>query len=250
MNDLITINPDTDVITDVDVQDAFLRHGGLPVKGAEDAIDLIVRTNRLFGGNLVATLDRHRRGGVSWESSFVELPGYYRLTYEEVVTWTPENHKIAPHARFTLEELKAYLSIVRFQILWPEHAEEGTFESVLHPALAEFKFRIVQVKGLRACRDSYSGYRDNGGDPTGLADRMREEFPQARRVFHAGYVLDYCVGDTAIHCAEEGYESYVFEDATRSVDIPGANGEPGTVEIMRRKLAAAGVRVIQTSDVR
>ena len=95
----------------------------------------------------------------------------------------------------------------------------------------------------------YSAFKDMFGrkgievvdhDLTGW---LRER--QVERCFVVGLTGDCCVRDTALGAAREGFETFVVEDATRSV-VQGIEGW-GTA---RRKLESGGVVVIRSGDKR
>jgi len=238
----ILIDPTTDAVVNVDVQETFMPGGGLPVPGGDQIIPLVQRVNLLFPAHRrYFTLDKHPGGHISLASSYVGLPPGIKLTTQEVEKWTEANIRIAPHARFNLAQLQAYLQAVKFQILWPDHGIIGTTESCLHPALDDLPCRIVQIKGTDPCCDSYSALRDNLGRPTGLDNLLTQH--DAQRLFLTGLAFDFCVGFTALDAVKEGFEVFVIEDATRSVALPG------TVEKMRADLQAAGVKIIQSEHL-
>jgi len=241
-NQAVLIDPATDAVVNVDVQPTFMPGGGLPVADGHLIIPVVQRVTLLFPAHRrYFTLDKHPAGHISLASSYDGLAPGTKLTFEEAMKWTVDDHKIAPHARFTLAELQGYLGFVHFQILWPDHGIFGAAESRLHPDLDDAPCRIVLVKGSDPCCDSYSGLSDNLGRPTGLGQLLRED--GVKRLFLTGLAFDFCVGFTALDAAKEGFEVFLVEDATRPVALPG------TVEKMRADLAAAGVRVIQSEDL-
>lgn len=234
---------ETDALIAIDVQPTFMPGGGLPVPEGDQIIAAVRKVMNLFPRERrFATKDRHRRGHVSLASSYAELAPMTVLTSKMVAGWTEDQYCIVPHAKFTLNELKEYLSIVRAQVLWPDHAIEETTEAELHSAFTEDEFTHVLVKGLDPDCDSYSGFFDNLGRPTGLADILRQS--GIRRCFLVGLAFDYCVGWSAAGAQREGFEAYVIEDATRPVGYP-----VDSVEKMKASFAEEGVRLIQSSDL-
>jgi nicotinamidase/pyrazinamidase len=238
----ILIHPMTDAVVNVDVQKTFMPGGGLPVTDGHLIIPVVQRVNLLFPpGRRYFTLDKHPKGHISLASSYVGLAPGTKLTAEEVERWTDTDDRIAPQARFNLHHLRAYLSVVGFQVLWPDHGIIGAEESRLHPDLDDSPCRIVLVKGTDPRCDSYSALRDNLGRPTGLGDLLKQD--GVSRLFLTGLAFDFCVGWTALDAVKEGFEAVIVKDATRPV------GLPGTVEKMCADLAAAGVRVVQSEDL-
>ena len=254
MSQKIEILP-TDALLHVDVQTTFMPGGGLAVKDGDKILPAVLALHTRFDlcalqqdhdacCRIYATLDQHPYGHISLASSYVGLPPYMQLDERTVWGWTQKRHGIAPGALFDLHQLRKYLGEVKVQTLWPDHGIAGTAEADLHPRLYEAQghFDFVLVKGYEATCDSYSGFRDNLKQTTGLADTMRDH--GIERVFVDGLAFDFCVGWSALDAVAEGFaEVYVIEDATRSVDLPG------TVVKMRADLASAGVRLIRSTDI-
>lgn len=240
----VLIDPAADAVVNVDVQPTFMPGGGLPVTDGDKIIPVVQLVNLVFPPHRrYFTLDKHPRGHISLASSYVGLAPGTKLTFAEAMAWTSADHKIAPHAGFSLSELQGYLGLAQgqFQILWPDHGVIGTAESGLHPELDGLPCRTVLLKGTDPCCDSYSGLRDNLGRSTGLIERLKAD--GVRRLFLTGLAFDFCVGWTALDAIKEGFEAVIIEDATRSVALPG------TVENMRADLMVAGVRIVRSEDL-
>lgn len=272
---LVFVNPETDAVIDVDIDSAFMRRhvwdgktipaGGLPVRGGFEIIPVIKeRVHKVFPKRRrYRTIDRHRKGHVSWHTSFIGYQPKSVLTLPEVRLWTPSSHRIAPHARFTLPQLRDYLEELErqglerdgkpgagIQVLWDEHADPDTQEGQLHPALPAELYAYVQEKGLDDCCDSYSGLRDNLGRPTGLGERIIAD--GVENVFVDGLAWDFCVRWTAIN-AKRDYKFrnvYVILDATAAVDLPGNDEVAGSVAKTVIELTAAGVQFVTTDQLR
>lgn len=237
------INPETDALLVIDVQPTFMPGGGLSVFEGDKIVPIVENIFRFFPRTRrFATKDRHPRGHISLASSYSTFSPMVALTPQMIRNWSEQNHGLAPHAKFTLSELNDYLSVVGAQMLWSEHALEGTAEAELHPALVESDFAHVLIKGMDPKCDSYSGFFDNLGRPTGLSDILREA--GVRRCFFVGLAFDYCVGWSAEGAVKEGFEVIVIEDATRPVGYP-----PGRVTAMRASLERLGAKLIQSSEL-
>ena len=237
----LMIVPETDAVINVDVQPTFMPGGGLPVAGGDEIVSLVKRLSLLFPAERrYFTLDKHPIGHISLASSYNGLAPYTVLTPETVADWK-QAEKLSVSAKFRLDELRAYLSQVGTQTLWPDHGLFGTEEALLHPELRGLSARIILVKGADPRCDSYSGLRDNLRQPTGLGELLLRD--GVKRVFLTGLALDFCVGFTAIDARNEGLEVLVIEDATRAVALPG------TVEKMLAGFAVAGVRLVESEDL-
>lgn len=239
----LRVRPGKDALIDVDLQPTFMPGGGLPVADGDKILPVVKRVHRHFvRDQRFLTLDRHPRGHISLASSYVD-----RKPYEIIDLYDASKDsdiRPAPHALFTEKQAEQYHLIAHGQTLWPDHAIIGSGEDVLHRDIDSLAHIYVQVKGTDPLCDSYSGFRDNIGRPTGLAARIRARLPKVERVFLTGLAYDFCVGWTALDAIEEGFEAVVIKDATRPVNLPG------TVPLIEAKFAARRVRVIQSSDLR
>ncbi len=123
--------------------------------------------------------------------------------------------------------------------IWPVHCVAGTRGAEFHPDLVVEGPSVH--KGANG-EDGYSGFtmRDPvSGEtiPTPLASMIREA--GCNRVVVVGLALDYCVKDTALDAAADGFETSVLLDATLSVDLQPGDGDKAVAE-----LEQAGVAVV------
>ncbi len=243
MSERILIDPEVDAAVGIDLQKTFMPGGGLAIPGGDEIVELARRLLLLFRlERRYNSEDVHCKGHNSWASSYLGFPpNSHALTEEEVLAWAVGTAPIAPHANFTLESLREYLRNhpEHKQMLWSDHGDPDKAETQTHPRL-QVGFHFTQVKGDDPNCDSYSAFRDALGRPTGFHQILQG--CGVKRLFMFGLAFDYCVGFSALDAVEFGFEVYVVEDATRSVNNP-----PGSHERMRKNLLAAGVRLI-TSD--
>jgi len=199
----------------VDVQNGFISEAReLPVPGGAEVVPVINALMPLFPIR-VATQDWHPRDHLSFASQHAGKK---------------------PFDQGTLGGLP--------QTFWPDHCIQGTHGAELHPALDQTRIQAVIRKGYDPMVDSYSGFSDNAGrNPTGLDGYLRSR--SVTRIYVAGLALDYCVRWTALDARRLLPEAQVFVilDATRPVD-------PKTGEGAVRDLTRAGVRPIQSAEVR
>ena len=196
----------------VDMQNDFLPGGALAVAGGDQILGLI---NRLQGDFdlVVATQDWHPRGHGSFASSHAgRSPG-------EVIE---------------LEGLE--------QVLWPDHAVQGTEGAAFSTVLDQSKIARVFQKGSNPQVDSYSGFFDNGqrGD-TGLNDYLRSE--GVTDVYVVGLALDYCVKFTALDAQRLGFNTTLISDASRAVNLAPTDGADAIAT-----MADAGIRIATSSS--
>jgi nicotinamidase/pyrazinamidase len=213
---MIRLDPNTDILGVVDVQPTFMPGGELPVAGGHAVVPVINALLQHFRHGF-ATQDWHPRGHRSFASSH---PG--RAPFEAVpMPYGP-------------------------QVLWPDHALQGSVGAALHPELYMARIEVIVRKGYHPEIDSYSALFENDRTtPTGLEGWLRQR--GFRRVFLAGLAFDYCVAWSAEDAARTGFEVVVIEDACRGIGLPVAAGRT-TIDEARDRLAAAGVRIVQMAD--
>src|SRR6201993_4515327 len=187
-----SIKPDAkSALIVVDVQNCFVDGGTLPVKGGADVVPVI---NKLAGAfeNIVVTQDWHTPGHASFASTHAGKKPFEttQLPYGE-------------------------------QVLWPDHAVQGTRDAELHPDLDIPHAQLVILKGYHKNVDSYSVfYEADHKTDTGLTGYLRRR--GIDRVFLCGLATDYCVAWSALDARSEGFETYVIEDACRAIDLQGS----------------------------
>lgn len=129
------------------------------------------------------------------------------------------------------------------QVLWPIHCVQESFGAEFAPKLDRSRITQVFQKGTDPKIDSYSGFHDNGHrKSTGLAEWLREN--DVDTVYLMGLAADYCVKFTALDAIQEGFTTYLIEDATRGVELA-----PGDVAAAMEEMRAAGVRLIRSDEV-
>lgn len=174
----------------VDIQNDFVPGGALAVPAGDEIIPLVNDLQHSFD-LVVATQDWHPRSHKSFASS---------------------HSGKKPFEKIVLHGLD--------QILWPDHCIQGTVGAQLHTDLNANKVEGIFRKGMDQEIDSYSGFYDNGyKKTTGLAGYLRDR--KVQKVFVCGLAGDYCVFYTAKDALKENFETYIIEDATRSIDVNG-----------------------------
>ena len=214
---MIALDLETDILGAVDVQPTFMPGGELPVAQGDAVVPAI---NALLGRfrHAFATQDWHPPAHRSFASAH---PG--RAPFETV-------------------ELS-----YGTQVLWPDHAIQGTANAALHPALDLAKIEMIVRKGFHPHIDSYSAFFENDRTtPTGLDGWLRQR--GFRRLFLAGLATDYCVAWSAEDAVRLGYEVVLLEDACRGIGLPVAAGRT-TVDDARDRLLAAGVRFAAAAEI-
>ncbi len=213
---MLHIDPVTDMLAVIDVQPTFMPGGELPVAGGDAIVPLINHLLRERFATAFATQDWHPRGHLSFASAH---PG---ATPFEVVTM--------PYGP---------------QVLWPDHAVQGTGKAALHPALDQDRLQMILRKGSNRSVDSYSAFSENDRvTSTGLAGWLRAR--GVRRVFFCGLATDYCVSWSAEDAVANGFEAVLLEDACRGIGSVGADGRDSLM-LARQRMSAAGVALLETA---
>jgi nicotinamidase/pyrazinamidase len=211
------IDQTTDILGLVDVQPTFMPGGELAVADGDAVVPAINRLLRLFA-HAFATQDWHPQGHTSFASSH---PG--REPYETITM---------PYGP---------------QVLWPDHALQGSANAAMHRDVDLTKVEVIIRKGFDPDIDSYSTFFENDRrTSTGLDGWLRQR--GFRRIFLAGLATDFCVAWSAEDAMRLGYDVVVIEDACRGIGIPLAEGRT-TMDEARDRLTRLGVRFINSASI-
>jgi nicotinamidase/pyrazinamidase len=201
-----------DVLLIIDVQKDFCPKGALPVGHGDEVVPIINALARRFQ-HVVLTQDWHPSGHESFASSHPD-----KAPYDTIVV---------PYGT---------------QILWPDHCVQATAGAAFHDDLDIPHAELILRKGFRRSIDSYSAFHENDRrTPTGLAGYLRER--GLNRVFVAGLAFDFCVRYSAEDAATAGFETLVFENACRSIDVAGS------VSATLASFAELGIACVSTQAV-
>jgi nicotinamidase/pyrazinamidase len=174
----------------VDIQNDFTKGGKLEVPDGESIIP-IVNTLQNHFDLVVATQDWHPPSHKSFASNHIQKK---------------------PFDIVMLGELE--------QVLWPDHCVQGSSGAAFHPQLNTNKIEAIFRKGMDPEIDSYSGFYDNGHKKsTGLSGYLRER--HVNSVCVCGLAGDFCVFFTVKDAIQEGFKTFLIEDATRCISIEG-----------------------------
>ena len=211
------IDAETDILGLIDVQPTFMPGGELPVADGDAVVPVINRLMTRFV-HAFATQDWHPQGHASFASVH---PG--RQPYDTIDL---------PYGR---------------QVLWPDHALQGSANAALHRELDLARVEVIVRKGFRPMLDSYSAFFENDRKTaTGLDGWLRQR--GFRRLFLVGLATDFCVAWSAEDAARLGYDVTVIEDACRGIGIPTEAGRT-TLDEARERLTAKGVRFVGSREI-
>jgi nicotinamidase/pyrazinamidase len=191
MTDILTIDPDRDLLLVIDVQNDFCPGGALAVADGDAVVPAIGSLMPRFA-HVAFTQDWHPPGHRSFASAH---PG--RSPYETVPF---------PYGD---------------QTLWPDHCVQGTRGAAFHDGLDARRAELIVRKGFRPEIDSYSAFFENDRTtPTGLAGYLRER--GFTRVVMCGLATDFCVAYSAVDARRQGFEATVLLGASRAIDLGGS----------------------------
>jgi nicotinamidase/pyrazinamidase len=209
---LIKIHRETDMFVAIDVQNDFCPGGALPVVDGDAVVPRINGLSPKFA-HFVATQDWHTPGHHSFAGSHTGK---------------------APYDTIELH--------YGMQTLWPDHCVQGTAGAAFHPALDLTAAQLILRKGFRPTIDSYSAFFENDKKThTGLSGYLRDR--GFKRVFFAGLATDFCVAYSAIDAIRQGFESVVFIDACRAIDVNGS------LDAALREMKDVGVTLIESNEI-
>ena len=115
--------------------------------------------------------------------------------------------------------------------MWPVHCVQGTHGAEFHRDLLDDPRIIVVSKGL-GDEDSYSAF-----DGTDLAELLRKQ--GVEEVWVGGLATDYCVKNTVLDAAREGFRVKALEDAMRAVEV-----QPGDGALAVEEMREGGAEII------
>ena len=207
----------TDILGLVDVQPTFMPRGELAVADGDAVVPVINRLLRCFD-HAFATQDWHPPGHSSFASAH---PG--RAPYDTIAMRYGQ------------------------QVLWPDHAIQGSPNAALHRDLDLTRVEVIIRKGFHRDIDSYSTFFENDRrTATGLDGWLRQR--GFRRIFLAGLATDFCVAWSAEDAARLGYTVFVIEDACRGIGVPLGDGRT-TMDDARERLAQLGARMVRSAEL-
>lgn len=207
----------------VDMQEDFCPpSGSLAIEGGRDVAPLI---NSLLSQPFalkIATKDAHPSDHVSFATSHSPL----KKAFESVF-------KISNPS----DETQSYEIPI-----WPAHCVQGTKGAEIIPEIDVSRLDEVVEKGKDSRMEMFSSFADVFGrkpsvDSQDLAELLKRA--GVTHVFIVGLAGDYCVKCTALDAKKEGFEVYVVQEATRSVDA----GEKGW-GAARKEMGMAGIDMI------
>jgi len=207
------IKPDSSsALLVIDVQNCFTEGGTLAVARGSEIVPVINKISNSFE-NIVVTQDWHTPAHASFASSY--------------------NGK----KPFETTDLK-----YGTQVLWPDHCIQGTQDAALNKDLKLPSAQLIIRKGYHKDVDSYSAFLEaDRKTTTGLSGYLKQR--GIKTLYLTGLATDFCVAWTALDARQEGFETYVIEDACRAIDLNGS------LAAAWKNMSDKGVKRIQSTDL-
>ena len=122
---------------------------------------------------------------------------------------------------------------------WPPHCVRQTTGADMHPDLHTSMIDKIFLKGTEGKDDGYSAFEATNMN---LEDYLKNR--GITDLYVAGLTTDYCVKETALEAIEKGFNTYVFTDAIRAVNVNPDDGAKALDEISK-----AGACLLQSADL-
>lgn len=199
----------------VDVQNDFLPGGALPVADGDRVIPVLNEV-QIYFDLVVATQDWH--------------PG----AHQSFASMHPGKRQFEVIDLYGLE-----------QTLWPDHCIQGTQGAEFSTQLNTNKVEAIFRKGTSPEIDSYSGFYDNGHKKsTGLSDYLKGK--NVQQVYVTGLAAEICVFFTAMDSLNQGFETFLIEDATMALQQENFLKAKAHFEQMGGKLIQSNILLKQS----
>lgn len=121
---------------------------------------------------------------------------------------------------------------------WPYHCVQHTQGAGFAPQMNLAYVDEILNKGTVAPWHGYSAFENSD-----LAERLR--LRGVRRIFVAGLATDYCVKETALEAARNGFETVVLTDAIAAVNV-----KPNDEAAALKEMENAGARLANSAELR
>ena len=198
----------------IDIQNDFLENGSLEVSGSNSIIPIVNKLTK--GGNfdlIIFTKD-----------------------------WHPHNHK----SFASQHDDKNTFDVINLngiqQVLWPDHCVQDTQGAEFHKDLnIDVPNMYIFKKGMNINIDSYSGFYENDHKTsTGLTDFLKER--DIKETYICGLALDFCILYTSLDSINDGFQTNLILDGTRSISDEG-----GQVSI--EKMIKNKIKIIESKNI-
>ena len=208
------------------LNELYVREWEMASKATKEIVDLCKR----FWIQIINVFDNHPYGHVLFAANYKDKMPYDLISFDEVNNRTEQDNWIWERAGFSLQELKAHLSWVWSEVLWPDHCIQWTQWASLMSPLSNSDFDINIPKWETIVSSWYSWF-----DHTNLDEILKKW--NKKVLLLSGVATDYCVWQTAIDAKNLWYEPILLAGAVRGV-------APETTVDMVSKLKSLWIQIM------
>ena len=208
------------------LNELYVREGEIAAKTTKEIVDLC----KSYGIQIINVFDNHPLWHVLFAANYKDKKPYDSISFDEVSSWTEQDNWIWERAGFSLQELKAHLSWVWSEVLWPDHCIQWTQWASLMSPLSNSDFDINIPKWETIVSSWYSWF-----DHTNLDEILKKW--NKKVLLLSGVATDYCVWQTAIDAKNLWYEPILLAGAVRGV-------APETTVDMVSKLKSLWIQIM------
>jgi nicotinamidase/pyrazinamidase len=195
------------IVVDVQADFTEFRNGALAIAGTDNAyVQKVINKTREF--------------------KELSLPIFATRDYH------PSNHVSFVTTHPGTKPLDVVAIEGREQVVWPPHCVQGTPGAEI--LIPEDLITSVISTGSHPRFESYSGFRDDGSNDTGLQGEL-EKLGITELIVY-GLATDYCVRATVLHALELEYQVKLLLDLSRGV-------APDTTRAAIEEMKAAGAEI-------
>ncbi len=194
----------------IDMQNDFLSHGALEVKGSERIIPLINQLIPLFD-HVVASQDWHPKNHVSFAKTHGKKSG------------------------------DSIFLRGRWRPLWKDHCIQSSKGAKITESLHQEKIEFVAYKGTDKKWDSYSAFFDDGGESTHLFEFLKKH--NLFDLYFVGVATEYCVKFSVLDALSLGFSVFVIRDAIAA--LHAGEEEKKSLDEMKKR----GAKLIESKDL-
>ena len=150
--------------------------------------------------------------------------------------WHPEEH--SSFASNNSAEVYSNIEMdYGSQILWPDHCIQGSIGANFHKNLNTNNSNLILRKGCNPKIDSYSAFFENDkSTTTGLEGYLVKK--EIKRLYLCGLAFDYCVFYSALDGINLGFDVFVFQDLTKSINLNNSE------KLARKTMIEKGIKLI------
>lgn len=185
------VNNSQSALLVIDVQNCFMPTGTLPVPDGDKILPVVNDLMKKFE-NVILTQDWHPAEHISFASSHQNKKAFEQINLDYGA-----------------------------QVLWPDHALQGTVDADFHPLLQIQRAQLIIRKGFHSHTDSYSAFVEaDRQTKTGLTGYLHER--GINTVYLVGLATDFCVAWSALDARANGFNTLIIEEGTRAINLNGS----------------------------